>query len=51
VARGAGGLQPYFDVTRGNNLYYQARPGWDYTTGLGTPNLAAFYQALYNQLR
>jgi kumamolisin len=30
------------DVTNGNNLYYTATPGWDYTTGLGTPNLANF---------
>jgi kumamolisin len=26
------------DVTRGNNLYYAATPGWDYTTGWGSPN-------------
>jgi kumamolisin len=26
------------DVTRGENLYYLATPGWDYATGLGTPN-------------
>ena len=51
IASGAGGLHPYFDVTQGNNLYYRAGPGWDYTTGLGTPNLGDFYQVLYNQLR
>lgn len=50
VARGAGGQQAYFDVTQGNNLYYQAGPGWDYTTGLGTPNLANFYQVLLGQI-
>jgi hypothetical protein len=33
------------DVTNGNNLYYTATPGWDYTTGLGAPNLAIFDQA------
>jgi kumamolisin len=37
---------PYFDVTYGNNLYYTATPGWDYTTGLGTPNLANFDRAV-----
>jgi kumamolisin len=28
------------DVTRGENLYYPAGPGWDFATGLGTPNAA-----------
>src|SRR5437588_81133 len=40
------GMQPFYDVTRGNNLYYPATPGWDYPTGLGTPNLADFYQVI-----
>jgi kumamolisin len=40
----------YFDITSGNNLYYQATPGWDYATGLGTPNLANFDQAVSNTL-
>jgi kumamolisin len=39
-------MHPYYDVTRGNNLYYPATPGWDYPTGLGTPNLADFYQII-----
>jgi kumamolisin len=38
-----GKFHPFYDVTRGNNLYYRAGPGWDYTTGLGTPNLVDFY--------
>lgn len=50
VASSAGSMHPYFDVTRGNNLYYSATPGWDYTTGLGTPNLADFYTVLSNKL-
>ncbi len=29
--KNAGG-NAYFDVTSGNNLYYPATPGWDYTT-------------------
>ncbi len=45
----AGG-NAYFDVTSGNNLYYPATPGWDYATGLGTPNLANFDQAVSNTL-
>ncbi len=31
---------PFNDVTRGNNLYYSATPGWDFATGWGTPNAA-----------
>src|SRR6266487_4264911 len=37
------GMRPFYDVTRGNNLYYPATPGWDYPTGLGTPNMADFF--------
>jgi kumamolisin len=50
VAQNASGMNPFYDVTRGNNLYYRATPGWDYTTGLGTPNLWDFYLALCNNL-
>lgn len=46
VADNSAGLHPYYDVTQGNNLYYPATPGWDFATGLGTPNLADFYQAV-----
>ncbi|GAC1422005.1 MAG: S53 family serine peptidase [Ktedonobacteraceae bacterium] len=46
VANKSNGAQPYFDVTRGNNLYYPAGPGWDFATGLGTPNLPDFYQIM-----
>ncbi len=51
VADRNGGANAYFDVTSGNNLYYHATPGWDYTTGLGTPNLASFDQAVSNALK
>ena len=51
VAQSAGGLHPYYDVTRGNNLYYPATPGWDFATGLGTPNLGDFYNVLYQKLK
>ncbi|TMD68771.1 MAG: hypothetical protein E6I91_03810 [Chloroflexi bacterium] len=40
------GRRPFYDVTRGNNLYYPATPGWDYPTGLGTPNMADFYMVV-----
>jgi kumamolisin len=50
VAGGMNGMHPYYDVTRGNNLYYPATPGWDYASGLGTPNLGDFYMVLRNKL-
>jgi kumamolisin len=40
------GMHPFYDVTQGNNLYYPATPGWDYPTGLGTPNMADFFGVL-----
>ena len=33
---------PFHDVTQGNNLYYPATPGWDFATGWGSPDAAAF---------
>ncbi|GAC1465407.1 MAG: S53 family serine peptidase [Ktedonobacteraceae bacterium] len=50
IANNSGGAQPYYNVTRGNNLYYNAGPGWSYTSGLGTPNLVDFYQAARNNM-
>ena len=50
VAQGWSGYRPYFDVTRGNNLYYPATSGWDFSTGLGTPNLWDFYNVLCQRL-
>ncbi len=51
IANSSNGTHPFFDVTRGNNLYYPATNGWDFSTGLGTPNLADFYQAASNLMR
>ena len=50
VAQNANDKQPFYDVTQGNNLYYPATPGWDYASGLGTPNLWDFYNVLCNSL-
>jgi hypothetical protein len=46
VANHAGRLSPYFDVTQGNNLGFNTTPGWDFATGLGSPNLVDFYNVL-----
>ncbi len=45
------GGNAYFNVTSGNNLYYPATTGWNYPTGLGTPNLVNFDQAVSNTLK
>ncbi len=37
---------PYHDVTAGDNLFYKAAVGWDYTTGWGSFDGAAFISAL-----
>lgn len=43
MAQNAGSLPapPFHDVTAGTNLYYPATPGWDYATGLGSPDVGA----------
>jgi hypothetical protein len=46
VANHAGNLSPYYDVTQGNNLAFNSTPGWDFASGLGTPNLGNFYSIL-----
>lgn len=46
VANHAGRLSPYYDVTQGSNLGFNTTPGWDFATGLGTPNLVDFYNVL-----
>ena len=51
VAQGSGGQHPFYDVTQGNNLYYPATPGWDYSSGLGSPNLGDFYNVLLQRLK
>jgi kumamolisin len=46
---GQGGANtPYYDVVTGNNLYYPATPGYDLSTGLGTPNAQNLYNILLN---
>jgi kumamolisin len=42
IANKYGSKHPYFDVTRGNNLYYPATGNWDFDTGWGSPNLFNF---------
>ncbi len=39
-----GNFHPYTDITAGNNLFYNATPGWDYVTGWGAPNFSDILQ-------
>jgi subtilase family serine protease len=41
----------FHDIVRGNNLYYDATPGWDYATGLGSPDVAKLDAAIIAYLR
>jgi kumamolisin len=43
LANQPGRLHPFTDIVVGNNGFYRATPGWDYTTGWGSPN---FYEIL-----
>jgi kumamolisin len=45
-ALGATDRGVYHDVTIGGNLYYDATPTWDYSTGWGSPDAALLIPAL-----
>jgi kumamolisin len=51
AANHSGTLHPFYNVEQGNNLYYPATPGWNFCTGLGTPNLSALYLVFYNLIK
>jgi kumamolisin len=40
----------FHDVIRGGNLLFEAGPGWDYSTGLGSPRVAPLAQAIIDFL-
>ena len=41
----------FHDVTRGGNLQQSAGPGWDYATGIGSPDVTALAVAIVAYLR
>jgi subtilase family serine protease len=41
----------FHDIVRGGNLFYSAGPGWDYSTGLGTPRVAPLARAIVDSLK
>ncbi len=49
-AKGSGDTSPLNDITKGNNLYYPATSGWDFATGLGTPNLPGLFNVIESNL-
>lgn len=40
----------FHDVVEGGNLYHNATPGWDYATGLGSPDVALLADAVIEYL-
>lgn len=49
LANHPGNFHPYNDITVGDNLFYAATKGWDYTTGWGSPNFNDILQLELNQ--
>ena len=39
IAAGGAPFPPFHDVTFGGNRFYPATPGWDFATGLGSPDV------------
>ncbi len=49
LANHPGNFHPYNDITAGDNLFYSATAGWDYTTGWGSPNFSDILQLEMSQ--
>jgi kumamolisin len=50
IANSSATANAFHDVTRGGNLDYQATAGWDYATGLGSPDVTVLANAIVNYL-
>jgi kumamolisin len=46
LANGSARAKVYYDVTKGDNLFYPATDGWDFTTGWGAPQFDQIATAL-----
>jgi subtilase family serine protease len=42
---------PFHDITVGTNRYYPATPGWDFATGLGSPDVYNLAQDVVRYLK
>jgi subtilase family serine protease len=51
LAAGSKRDEVFHDVVRGNNRYYDAGPGWDFATGLGSPDVAALAREYTAELK
>lgn len=51
VAAGQPAGAVFHDIIRGGNLLYDAGSGWDYSTGLGTPRVAALARTIVDFLK
>lgn len=51
IAAAPGAEGPFHDVTRGGNRRFRAAPGWDFVTGLGSPDVANLARAVMAYLR
>jgi len=51
IANSAQGPQAFHDVTLGGNRFNNCTPGWDYSTGLGSPDVALLANAIVAQLK
>jgi subtilase family serine protease len=50
IAAEEGRVSPFNDVVRGGNRLHNATPGWDYATGLGSPDVFELAQAFAQRL-
>ena len=41
----------FHDVTKGGNRLQNATPGWDYATGLGSPDVAKLAEAIAAEVK
>ncbi len=46
IANSSNYSSAFYDVTKGDNLFYKAGTGWDFVTGWGTPNFDKIASAL-----
>jgi subtilase family serine protease len=44
-------LPPFHDVTVGSNRFYPATPGWDFATGLGSPDVSNLAQDVVDYVK
>jgi kumamolisin len=51
IAASSRGQGAFHDVTLGGNRFHSCTPGWDYSTGLGSPDVGRLARAIVAQLK